>query len=301
MYKMAKGSSSLRHFYLLCLFIAGSCSPKEKKQEHKVKEKTALTLIKNDDCLNCHNIEDKSVGPSYIEISRRYDPDTQTINRLANKIIEGGGGLWGSQQMSKHPFLEKEDAIKIVKWILSLGDSTINIDPLEHIQSLSLADVFNSKDQALTSNQGLELSVYLPEEASNFDLNYLKLEDTNSLEAKYLIRISTIHFTEQLSFEPFNPGTLIQAKGNLRIKEKGDYFFKLAKGGQGRVYLDGEKIVNEKDTDNEVLKELIPGTYPIRIEYVIGEDKNLWSLQWIAPDQEYFEVIPPAVFSVDIK
>lgn len=105
---------------ILCWLLSGcrgECKEQEKKPRKKVVK--ALTLIRNDDCLNCHNIEDKSVGPSYVKVAQRYEADFSTVNRIAGKIIEGGGGLWGGGQMTEHPFLKKEDAKKIVLWILS--------------------------------------------------------------------------------------------------------------------------------------------------------------------------------------
>src|SRR5690606_17833771 len=86
-------------------YLLPACDKKYEAQEDqavvKKKEKSALTFIRNDDCLNCHNIEDKSVGPAYVQVAQRYEADYRTINRMADKIIEGGGGIWGGDQMSK--------------------------------------------------------------------------------------------------------------------------------------------------------------------------------------------------------
>lgn len=288
--------------FAICIFCLPACNQKEESQQkRKAKEKTALTFIRNDDCLNCHNIEDKSVGPTYVQISQKYEADFSTVSRLANKIIEGGGGIWGSEQMTRHPFLEKKDAKKIVRWIFSLNDSTLNKSPVRYQSTLRFSEVFRDKSQKSNLTNGLEINVFAPGEGKAFDLAYLNPEALSEDAVAYSGKASVIHFTEQLSFQPVSAGSLIRATGYLHIKEKGKYFFKLVKAGQGRVFIDGDKIINENDSDTEVLKEILPGTYPIIVEYVLREDNNVWSLQWITPDDEYYEVIPTEVFSVDIK
>lgn len=285
--------------WILCL---QACSEKEEnRQQKKVKEKTALTIIRNDDCLNCHNIEDKSVGPTYIQISQKYEADFSTISKLANKIIEGGGGIWGSQQMSKHPFLEKKDAKKIVRWILSLNDSSINKNPMNHQPTLMFSEILKDNNQESNLTQGLKLDVFAPDKGNTFDLAYLNPEKLSEVAVAYSGRANIIHFTEQSSFHPVEAGALVRASGNLQIEEKGKYFFKLVKSGQGRVYIGEDKIINENDSDTEILHEMQPGTYPIIVEYVLQKDHNVWSLQWITPDEEYYSVIPKEAFSADIK
>jgi cytochrome c551/c552 len=287
---------------VVCILCLPACSEREEnRQQKKVKEKTALTIIRNDDCLNCHNIEDKSVGPTYVQISQKYEADFSTISRLANKIIEGGGGMWGSEQMTKHPFLEKKDAKKIVRWIFSLNDSTVHKTPIRHQPTLKFSEVIKDKNQESNSTNGLEINVFAPSTGSMFDLAYLKTGELSEVAVAYSGRANIIHFTEQSSFQPITAGALVRATGNLHIEEKGKYFFKLVKEGPGRVFIDGDKIINENDDDTEVLKEMQSGTYPIMVEYVLKEDNNVWSLQWIPPDEEYYSVIPNEVFSVETK
>jgi cytochrome c len=103
-------------------------------------------LLYESDCKNCHMMSQKSVGPSYKEISQRYQNDKQAIDKLAAKIIAGGGGVWGDKVMSAHPDMPQENAKEIVKYILSLSQEikpielpskgTINLD--KHTESKGL-------------------------------------------------------------------------------------------------------------------------------------------------------------------
>ena len=75
-------------------------------------------LIEGADCLSCHKVDSKLVGPAYKEVAAKYtDAD---IDHLASKIIEGGKGVWGDIPMTPHTGLSKENARLMVKYILSL-------------------------------------------------------------------------------------------------------------------------------------------------------------------------------------
>ena len=78
-------------------------------------------MIALSDCKACHQINSKSVGPSYMDISKKYINQKNAVGLLANKIIAGGGGVWGEHAMSAHPQISKEDAEVIVKYILSVS------------------------------------------------------------------------------------------------------------------------------------------------------------------------------------
>jgi cytochrome c len=83
-----------------------------------------LELIGKSDCLTCHKINEKGIGPSYKEIAVKYaDKDKTFVDSLAGKIISGGNGVWGSVAMTPHPNLSKEDAVAMTKYILLLKDT----------------------------------------------------------------------------------------------------------------------------------------------------------------------------------
>ncbi|CAN5480553.1 hypothetical protein BH09BAC4_BH09BAC4_12340 [soil metagenome] len=79
------------------------------------------SLIAGSDCKACHQIAAKSVGPSFTEIAKKYQSDKTATAKLANKIIIGGGGVWGEHAMSAHPQLSREETTEMVKYIFSLG------------------------------------------------------------------------------------------------------------------------------------------------------------------------------------
>lgn len=79
-----------------------------------------LELIGKSDCLTCHKVGDKLIGPSYKEVAEKYENTEENISLLAGKIIKGGQGVWGQVPMTAHPAITEDDAKAMVKYILLL-------------------------------------------------------------------------------------------------------------------------------------------------------------------------------------
>lgn len=79
-----------------------------------------LELIAKSDCLTCHKVEEKVVGPAYRDVAKKYANTPEMVDSLASKVIHGGAGNWGQLAMTPHPQLSKEDAQTMVKYIMSL-------------------------------------------------------------------------------------------------------------------------------------------------------------------------------------
>lgn len=102
----------------------------EAKQEAKTEEpednpdyEKGLALVGKNDCLTCHKINEASTGPAYKAVAAKYPNTPEVIDSLANKVIKGGSGNWGQVPMVPHPNLSKDDAVAMVKYVLSLKNS----------------------------------------------------------------------------------------------------------------------------------------------------------------------------------
>jgi cytochrome c len=82
--------------------------------------KRGEALISKSDCLACHKVDGKLVGPSYKEVANKYPNNAATVNQLADKIKKGGSGVWGAMPMTPHPTLSDDDAKAMAKYVLSL-------------------------------------------------------------------------------------------------------------------------------------------------------------------------------------
>ena len=79
-----------------------------------------LELIAKSDCLTCHKVEEKNIGPAYRDVANKYEATPANISMLAAKVQKGGQGVWGAVPMTPHPALTKEDAEQMVKYVLLL-------------------------------------------------------------------------------------------------------------------------------------------------------------------------------------
>jgi len=79
-------------------------------------------LIEASDCKSCHQYDKTSIGPSYETLANHYPKTSENIDMLAEKIINGGAGVWGEHAMSAHPQLSEANAKRMVDFILSLNE-----------------------------------------------------------------------------------------------------------------------------------------------------------------------------------
>jgi cytochrome c len=82
--------------------------------------KTGEMLTSNAACSACHMADTRLVGPSYKEIAQKYEPADKSEGYLADKIINGGAGVWGEVFMPPHPSVPQEEARAMARYILSL-------------------------------------------------------------------------------------------------------------------------------------------------------------------------------------
>ncbi|MFN5937672.1 MAG: c-type cytochrome, partial [Sphingobacteriales bacterium] len=74
--------------------------------------------IEASDCRTCHQDNAKVIGPSYVDVAKKYSE--RDVKMLAEKIIKGGKGNWGEIPMTPHPNVSQADAEEMVKYILSM-------------------------------------------------------------------------------------------------------------------------------------------------------------------------------------
>ena len=78
-------------------------------------------LIAKTTCLACHMTTQKSIGPKYQDVANKYKDDPNAAETLANKILNGGVGVWGQIPMPPHPQHNIEQTRQMVDAILSLA------------------------------------------------------------------------------------------------------------------------------------------------------------------------------------
>ncbi len=77
----------------------------------------ALATSKN--CMACHAVDKKLVGPSYKEVAAKYASDKGAADKLAAKIVKGGAGVWGAVPMPANAQVSEAEAKTLAAWVLA--------------------------------------------------------------------------------------------------------------------------------------------------------------------------------------
>lgn len=75
-------------------------------------------LAQNKNCMGCHTVNKKVVGPSYKDIAAKYAGQDVSA-KLATKIIKGSAGSWGAVPMPANPRVNEAEAKTLAAWILA--------------------------------------------------------------------------------------------------------------------------------------------------------------------------------------
>ena len=78
-----------------------------------------LELAKKSNCLACHMVDKKLVGPAYTDVAKKYKGHKDAEAMLVKKVIAGGSGVWGQIPMPPNP-IKEDEAKLLVEWILSM-------------------------------------------------------------------------------------------------------------------------------------------------------------------------------------
>src|SRR3954465_9987458 len=79
-----------------------------------------LDLAQAKNCLACHAVDKKVLGPAYKDVAAKYAGDKTAADKLAQKIMKGGGGVWGPVAMPANPQVSEAEAKKLAAWVLTL-------------------------------------------------------------------------------------------------------------------------------------------------------------------------------------
>lgn len=76
-------------------------------------------LATKKNCMACHAIDKKLVGPAYKDVAAKYKGDAGAAAKLAAKVIKGGTGVWGTIAMPANTQVNEAEAKTLVAWVLS--------------------------------------------------------------------------------------------------------------------------------------------------------------------------------------
>lgn len=77
-------------------------------------------LAKKSNCMSCHAVDKKMVGPAYKDVAKKYKGQADAAAKLAEKVKKGGSGVWGAVPMPPNAAVPDGDIKTLVAWVLKM-------------------------------------------------------------------------------------------------------------------------------------------------------------------------------------
>lgn len=75
-------------------------------------------LAQQKNCMACHATDKKLVGPSYKDVAAKYAGQKDAVDKLTQKVLKGGSGVWGAVPMPANPQVSEAEAKQLVQWVM---------------------------------------------------------------------------------------------------------------------------------------------------------------------------------------
>ncbi len=250
-------------------------------------------LIYRNDCKTCHNINQTTIGPSYMDVARKYENIESNRKMLVNKVYEGGSGVWGSTVMNAHPEVPKEDITVMVEYIMDLdkeeeakakatGESQLekfsgDVKPILDIKNLGL-------------RPGAATRTY---QYKNAILDMPNVKGRKPTHKGIMANLSV----QGGDFSVLQEDFAIVFDGYLEIKEDKEYTFRIVSDDGSWLYIDNQLVIDNGGLHGYDAKDmridLKKGHYPFRIDFFQGKGGKGIAFQM--KEGENFVTVPPTM------
>lgn len=97
-----------------------------------------FSLLSENNCVTCHQVNEESVGPALMKIAEKYAPQKDSRSYLDSVLVKGGTGVWGEHQMPAHDYIDENIRSQMIDYILGLHDGSQSISPVGKLDLASL-------------------------------------------------------------------------------------------------------------------------------------------------------------------
>ena len=125
----SKSKNRLKYFILIggCFMVVTAYALESpfKSENTKISEFSStqtnpMDLAKANNCLTCHSLDTKVTGPPFKDVAKKYRGDKYALAKLVQKVMKGGGGVWGTMRMPANGKVNRNEAETLVRFILAL-------------------------------------------------------------------------------------------------------------------------------------------------------------------------------------
>jgi cytochrome c len=265
------------------------------RDANSINYSSAIHTMASLDCKACHSIDKTSVGPSFTAVAGRYAGKPGVVEHLADKIIQGGSGVWGERAMTPHPALSHGDAVQVVQYILSLSNQA---------QSLKLVDTLLLKEHIGKSRGSYLLTAGYTDKGAN-GIKPLSGNDYILLRSPFVeaesfdggnARIGTITNPAQSYIAAAGDGTFVIFK-KIDLTDVKELRYRVMAHNGGRIEVHAGSVDGELISGVDIPAGNSPGSWkdvaapiapkePIQDLYFVcrgvdSKKQNLFDIDWI--------------------
>lgn len=254
-----------------------------------------MRLISSNDCKTCHNTYVKTIGPSYVDVAKKYSNTADNVAMLVGKVINGGAGVWGEAAMTAHPDVPEADIREMINYIMSLDAEEEAAQP-KPVRAVAVentsraAQNINGDDLLPGAFAKIHVLDYQPNVLADIKFNQ---------KPTFTGIFQTVALADA-EFEGLTNNFAVEVTGYLNIPKTNNYVFRLL-CDDGAILLIDDKVTVEHDglhgaepRDGELSLEA--GLHPFKIQYFQGGGGKVLRLEWSSPDIGEFQTVPGTVF-----
>ncbi|MEO0900065.1 MAG: family 16 glycoside hydrolase [Bacteroidota bacterium] len=261
-------------------------------------------LIARSDCQTCHNEKEQAIGPAYQAISEKYNFTNYFVSKLANKIINGGSGVWGAAAMTPHIGLQLADAKKMVSYILGLdGETMVQSRAPRGNKNVIGTSIFQQPNPDSAGNGAIVHIHKLNGNTNNLSEvklgplpNYVgSVSEINAIgDGSFLSPLEELDVTNDFYAE---------FKGYLNIDKANNYLFRILSDDGSQLFIDGNLVIDNDGLHGfdpqEAEVTLAEGKHPFTLKYFQAGGGKGVSFQYIKYGSQSYEVVPASMMSYD--
>ena len=254
-------------------------------------------LIARSDCKTCHNTYVKTVGPSYLDIAKKYMNTDENVAMLVKKVKNGGAGNWGEAAMSAHPDLDDVDVKNMVSYIMDLDKADEANQKAMAATKVGDVDLIKGEEGIVPADMNLGAigKVFM------FEGDKSKLADINwKAKPDFTFVLPTID-AEGDDFGPLQDHFGILAEGYIKIPSGANFVFRLMSDDGSRLLIDGKEVINHDGLHGADAKDgevaLAEGYHPFRLEYFENGGGQAIILKWRSFSDGEFVTVPTTAFA----
>lgn len=233
-------------------------------------------LIAKNDCKTCHNEKVQTIGPAYKQIAERYPWDETSVTALANKVVAGGTGIWGSQVMSAHPELPVADAREMIRYILKLDTTDLGQKGAGEGEGIVVTTDLQEVKNALP---GLLVEVWTGQTQYEKLPNYPDTKRGD--QAGILMDFQGLDATD---FGDLSEDFVLTARGFLFVEKDMKADLRVVSDDGSRLSINNKVILDNDGMHGteakEALVSLSKGYHLIKLEYIQGKGGRYFSFEW---------------------